>query len=87
MLPNYPPEAAPPSERRSPEHDHGEALDQLQAAALHLHDFVRYGQPQIIEELECFLLESGTGKHAEVLLDDVAAALMSQGVPPERGRP
>lgn len=61
------------------------AAEKLCGIAMHLHDFFRYGDPAATPALELFMHENNTGRHAEVMLDEINAALHQLGLSPDQG--
>jgi hypothetical protein len=56
-----------------------ERSERLRTLGAYLHDFVRYGNPAVGEELECYLQESGSDLHAVVLLDELEGLIVGSG--------
>src|SRR5690349_19670833 len=74
----------------TPDIPHKEAMrrhadERLRGIAVQLHDFFRFGDPAATPALEVFLQENETGRHAEVLLDELNAVMHILGVKPEQG--
>jgi hypothetical protein len=71
----------------APERLYREAIEKrdgqrLRTLVAQLHDFFRYGDPAATPALELYLHENETGLHAESVLDELEALVLSGGGQP-----